>query len=95
MSTNAGNNKVAPAPLPNNEWMPTSNKSGKYIKVGGCDDIDFIESCACNDKFDDVRNDGNKNIYLPVLQKGKLVIYMWSVNKHTDTAEHIIDVALF
>lgn len=94
MSTNAGNNKVAPAPLPNNEWMPTSNKSGKYIKVGGCDDIDFIESCACNDKFDDVRNDGNKNIYLPVLQKGKLVIYMWSVNKHTDTAEHIMDVAL-
>lgn len=93
MATNRSH-QVTPAVLPANQWIPVSNESGKYVKLGDSDDIDFIESCACNDIYDAVRKDGHKNIYLPVLKQGKLIIFQWSVNSNKDKAEHVMDVAL-
>jgi hypothetical protein len=87
------NPKVSPA-LPLNEWINVSNLSGKYVKMGEESDVEFVESCACNDKYDLMRNDGNKNIYIPVIIKGCLVILSWAVNGNSDSCVKVMNVVL-
>ena len=47
----------------NQSWTSVDNSSATFRKL---ENFYFVESCACNEKFDIDRNDGKKNIYLAV-----------------------------
>lgn len=64
-------------------------------------DFQFVQSCACNSKFDERRGDGSKNIYLAVLSADQRlsvrsmdVCYSSDADTTTTTDSFIMDVAL-
>lgn len=74
-----------------NQWLTVSNDTGEYLFLG--DEVVFVECCAANDKFDQLRNDGRQNVYIPAeVENEKLVILSFSVNHVTEGVTRLMHV---
>ena len=69
------------------------NSSARFKTISN---FQFVQSCACNSKFDEMRGDGNKNIYLAVLSVNQqLSVRSMDVCCDADTTDSfIMDIAL-
>ena len=78
---------------PQHSWIPLKNSSARFKTIS---DFQFVQSCACNSKFDEMRGDGNKNIYLAVLSVNQqLSVRSMDVCCDADTTDSfIMDIAL-
>eukprot|EP01035_Chromulina_nebulosa_P002265 gene2265-3053_t len=77
------------------EWISLAASAYSFRFVKLCDDFSFVESSASNNAFDDLRGDGKKNSYFPVIKEDlTLEIYSIDVSKDEPQSEFVSTVQL-
>lgn len=77
------------------EWISLAASAYSFRFVKLCDDFSFVESSASNNDFDDLRGDGKKNSYFPVIKEDlTLEIYSIDVSKDEPQSEFVSTVQL-